>query len=466
MSTVLFNKKLGSLDEYFQMDDTVVYVFDLKHQAPRLINEARQRNIKIYSALAHCKSKKCKWIQAITYGTTAPVVSKIAFSNGCVLLDYSRFDPTDDFEELDNAEDLVKILASLDNPRTGCQVIKKLLRPGIAALPDHLYDIEDDNYYRLKEAFRGGANNVRIYDNIPYETHVDYHQLYASVMISHNFPYLEPQEVEGYFPHEFGVYIFSKGRARLKKDGYALLPCSSEFEAGMAGANGEWFDLRKTLGCICDPDLKLLFENYEVEDCGISYTRYYPNSFSGKEEFSDIVNKIYQGRKTSTGAVKRFYKLMNEYLAGYFERNYPNGSWWKTLDKPEEKNMSSSVCHNPIVGRFITAYGRQRLNALLHMFPHDKIAGYDTDCAFFCGKPEEVPAAVIKLFGDGVGQLHFDGIYKDVVHKASKHYYGFDLEKNAPFKKQSGCPKSGRTWYWDKVDHVYFLKENTTDETR
>ena len=100
------------------------------------------------------------------------------------------------------------------------------------------------------------------------------------------------------------------------------------------------------------------------------------------------------------------------------------------------------------------------------MFPHDKIAGYDTDCAFFCGKPEDVPAAVIKLFGDGVGQLHFDGIYKDVIHKASKHYYGFDLEANAPFKKQSGCPKSGRTWYWDKLDHVYFLKENNTDEER
>lgn len=321
----IFNKQIKSLDDYFQMDNTTVYVFDLKHQAPRLINEARRRNIKIYSASARRKSSKCQWRQTITYGTSAPVVVKIAFSNGCVLLNYSLFDKIDDPMALDNAEDLVKILASLNNPRTGCRVIKDLLEPKIAALPDTLYDLEQSNYYRLNNAFRGGANNVRIYDRIPYETHVDYHQLYASVMISHSFPWLEPKAAAGYFPHEFGIYVFSKGRARLKKDGYALLPRANSFDAGMAGANGEWFDLRKTLGCICDPDLRLLFENYEVEDCGIEYTRYYPRNFSGEEAFSAAAGKIYEGRKTSTGAVKRFYKLRNEYLAGYFERNYFSG---------------------------------------------------------------------------------------------------------------------------------------------
>ena len=99
---------------------------------------------------------------------------------------------------------------------------------------------------------------------------------------------------------------------------------------------------------------------------------------------------------------------------------------------------------NPIVGMFITAYGRQKLDALLHMLPHNKVAGYDTDCAFFCGKPEEVPARVMKLFGDGIGQLHFDGIFKDVIHRASKSYYGWDIEKDAPFNKQSGASKSGK----------------------
>lgn len=115
---------------------------------------------------------------------------------------------------------------------------------------------------------------------------------------------------------------------------------------------------------------------------------------------------------------------MNEYLAGYFERSLNRGSWWNNLDEPHNIVDKNIKRRNPIVGIFITAYGRQKLNALLHMFPHDKIAGYDTDCAFFCGKPEEVPAAVLQQFGDGIGQLHFDGIYKDVIHRASKSYYG------------------------------------------
>ena len=324
--TTIRNKEIKSLDDYFKLDNTVIYIFDLKHQAPRLINEAKERNIKIYSALARNKTKKKQWIQTFTFGVAAPVVVKIAFSNGCVLLDYSLFDPTDDIEQLDNADEVVKILASYNNPRTGCRVIKNMLTPDIAAIPTHLYDLEDDNYYRLKDAFRGGANNVRIYDRIPYETHVDYHQLYASVMISHSFPYGAPQGAAGYFPHEFGIYVIGGGRARLKKDGYAILSRIDNVEEGMAGADGEWFDLRKTLGCICDPDLKLLYENYEVDDMTIDYTRYYPHNFNGKVEFSDAANTIYAGRKNSTGAVKRFYKIRNEYLAGYFERSYPKGS--------------------------------------------------------------------------------------------------------------------------------------------
>ena len=83
---------------------------------------------------------------------------------------------------------LTSILDSYGNRMTGCQIIKSLLRPGIANITDILHDIEKDNYFMLKDAFRGGANNVMIYDPISYETHIDYHQLYAAVMITHNFP--------------------------------------------------------------------------------------------------------------------------------------------------------------------------------------------------------------------------------------------------------------------------------------
>ena len=56
--TTIRNKEIKSLDDYFKLDNTVIYIFDLKHQAPRLINEAKERNIKIYSALARNKTKK------------------------------------------------------------------------------------------------------------------------------------------------------------------------------------------------------------------------------------------------------------------------------------------------------------------------------------------------------------------------------------------------------------------------
>lgn len=458
----LCHTKVKTLDEYFKLDDTIVYVRDLKHQAPDLINAAVAQGIKIYSALAKRKTAKQKWIKTTTYGIGCPTTIRIEFSNGCVLLDYSLFDK-DEFVMEEEMAKLTSILDSYGNRMTGCQIIKSLLRPGIANIPDLLHDIEKDNYFMLKDAFRGGANNVMIYDPIAYETHIDYHQLYAAVMITHNFPWLQPKEADGYFPHEFGIYMIASGRARVKKDGYALLP--RMFGDKMAGADGNWFDLAETLGCICDPDLKLLYENYEVEDMGISYTIYYPNSFSGEKEFSPVVSDIYKGRKTTEGAVKRFYKLMNEYLAGFFERTYSKGTWWTTMDQPVNLKAEKTK-HNPIVGMFITAYGRQKLDALLHMLPHDKVAGYDTDCAFFCGKPEEVPARVMKLFGDGIGELHFDGIYKDVVHRASKSYYGWDIEKNAPFKKQSGASKSGKRWYWDVKKHIYYIKEVEKNEER
>ena len=279
-------------------------------------------------------------------------------------------------------------------------------------------------------------------------------------MISHNFPCLQPKIVDGYFPHEFGLYLIACGRARLKKDGYALL--SQVLQEKMAGLDGEWFDLASTIGCICDPDLKLLYENYEVEDMGISQTIYYPNSFSGEKEFTDVVKEIYNNRKKSEGSIKRFYKLMNEYLAGFFERTYSKGTWWNANEPIETKPKLSK--RNPIVGIFITAYGRQQLNALLHAFPHDKVIGYDTDCVFFRGKPDEVPPSVLAKFGEEMGQLHFDGIYKNVIHKASKSYSGWDLETNDFFNKQAGASKNGMRWSWNKESKIYEIKEVLYEE--
>ena len=56
----LCHTKIKTLDEYFKLDDTIVYVRDLKHQAPALINAAAAQGIKIYSALARRKTAKQK----------------------------------------------------------------------------------------------------------------------------------------------------------------------------------------------------------------------------------------------------------------------------------------------------------------------------------------------------------------------------------------------------------------------
>ena len=61
MSTkLLCHTKVKTLDEYFELDNTIVYVRDLKHQAPDLINAAVAQGIKIYSALARRKTAKQK----------------------------------------------------------------------------------------------------------------------------------------------------------------------------------------------------------------------------------------------------------------------------------------------------------------------------------------------------------------------------------------------------------------------
>lgn len=61
MSTkLLCHTKVKTLDEYFKLDNTIVYVRDLKHQAPDLINAAVAQGIKIYSALARRKTAKQK----------------------------------------------------------------------------------------------------------------------------------------------------------------------------------------------------------------------------------------------------------------------------------------------------------------------------------------------------------------------------------------------------------------------
>lgn len=452
----LYTEKIPNIAACFEAEPGVYYIKDLKHQAPTLINEAEKLNIKIYKGDARRKTTKQKWIKIFTYGLRTPTTLYIEFSNGVKLYDYSMFDKNEN-PDPQEALEVCEILAENNYPLTGCKLLRdSWLKTSIKEKPYTLSDLEKETHFMLSMALRGGANCVLDYNKIDYETHVDYHQLYAYVMTTHTFPMGSVKGVDGYEPHEFGIYHIVEGRAKLKKNGYALLSIIG-LDTKMAGADGEWFDLASTIGCICDPDLTLLFENYEVEDLAIDYTLYYSSSFEGRIHFSPTAKQIYEGRMGSTGAKKRFYKLMNEYLAGYFERTTNICSWWESMNKKPIRARATK--YNPCIGIFILAYARRLLNSLLHMFPKEKVAGYDTDCVFFKGKPEEINKKVMQKFGDAMGQLHFDGIYKDVVHVASKHYYGFDLEENEPFKKQSGMSKSGYGWRFNRERGEYIYEK-------
>lgn len=207
---------------------------------------------------------------------------------------------------------------------------------------------------------------------------------------------------------------------RLKPDGFPLI--SQVLDKKPLGTNGEWFDAGLEIQFICDPDFQTLQDNYELsDDFAINETLYYPSKpINGKEKFQSLVNSIYNGRKQYKGKAKaRFYKTLNEILPGYFEKTQYDFGFYK---KDFQKTLTPSQRYNPKIGIFITAYGRQMLNDLLHMFPHDRVIGYDTDCVFFAGTKNALPYQVRCIMGDDPGQVHEDGYYRDVYHKASKSY--------------------------------------------
>lgn len=434
---------LQPLNYYLQLNDTIVYVLDLKHKAPQLINEAEQLGFKVYSGAAKRMTKKQHTIKTITFGTSAPTTISITLDDKCVLRDYSWFDKRENLTA-EQMKPIVDLLIQYNHPTTGCKIIEQMLKPSYANLPNTFNAAEEESYDMLCMAMRGGANCVLNYDLINYETHVDYHQLYAYVMTTNTFPALNPVLVDGFMPHPFGIYRIIGGKAQLHKDGYALL--SNSNSNIMFGADGKIHDLTE-LGAICHPDLQLLYQNYDIYDLEIAETLYYPFTFDGKTAFSDAVHTIYNGRKRND-ETKSFYKLLNEYMAGYFERSLQVGSYWLGSKRLNDIPTTTAK-YNPKVGIFITAYGRQLLNKILHTVPKSQVVGYDTDCIFLNCKKDDVSPKLLKSFGDMPGQLHFDGIYKDVIHKASKSYNGYDLETNAPFRKQSGIAKSGYCWYYN-----------------
>lgn len=466
----LCHTKLKSINEYFELPPSRIYVCDLNHNAPKLINEARRNGIAVYGSAGR-KPSAGKWISICASGKFLPTTYWIKFSTGTILLNYSSFDTK---KELVPEHEMKRVVAQIEEfePSLEWSTSNRLIEKKIPLFLERqceLTNTEYKHYDYLDVALRGGANHVmRNQEDIQLETHIDYHQIYAYVMSKEEFPFGDPIEVEGYFEHPFAIYALEPGTmARVKKDGYPLIPIGQDY-TGMAGANGEWFDAGTTLQFISDVDLNIMIRNYEFKDnyIGICATLYYPNTFKGSEWFKPIVDEIYKKRKFYKGQPEeRFYKILNEVLPGHFERRSYYGGFW-VKDFQPNKDSTTPHRYNPKIGIFITAYARRELDKLLHQFPHDKVIGYDTDCVFFAGSRNALPYSVLDMFGDNPGQVHEDGYYRNVYHKASKSYYGFDAITGESFTKIAGMSKSGYAWAWNKDMREYELKEVNKNEER
>lgn len=452
---VLCNTSLTwSLNKYYELPkDTIIYVPNLTiNGGIRLIKEATaDPTIKVYKGDARRKTEKQRWFQHLTVGTFNPSVFQIKLSNGVKILDYSKFDPTP-VEELtvEQMQPLANLLAvEYGAPITPSAIIRQQVPLLNAVQCKNKYGVQTEEQglsepqlaYGHQSMFGGAVYNMRrnhAYELIDYETHVDYHQMYGHIMKSYPFPDITSKYIvtPGYEPHPLAVYHICGGRIKLKEEGFPLLALDYEDDDDREAYFSDWHEIPWQY--LTDPDLKTLINNFDIDPDNpleVDETFRYKCSADGSTVFGQFIDDIYQQRRNSEGSIQKFYKMLNEYLPGSFERKQTDGKFWVDLSGPLPGKAQQ---YNSIIGAFITAYGRQLLNSLLHAFPYDKVIGYDTDCVFFHGKPEEVPQKVLSRFGDEIGQLHFDGIYTQVRHLSPKQYYGFDGEN--PFGKFSAVP--------------------------
>lgn len=451
--TILCSLSLShSLNEYYELpEDTIIYVPNLSFNGGiRLIKEAlADENIKVYKGDARRKTEKQRWLQHLTVGAINPSVFQIKLSNGVRILDYSKFDPTPADElTVEYMQPLANLLVvEYGAPITPTAIIRSQIPLLNTVQGKNMYGsqtlkfTEEQRAYGHQALFGGAVYNMRsngAYSLIENETHIDYHQMYAHIMKNYPFPDVSSgfTVTPGYEPHPLAVYHFCGGRIKLKKDGFPLIALDHQHDGDRESYFESW--TKMPWQYLTEPDLQTLFNNFEVDPKNpleIDETFRYNRSVDGALIFGNFIDEIYKKRMNSEGSIKRFFKMLNEYLPGSFERRGDDGGFWQDFSGPIPGKRAQ---YNSIIGAFITSYGRQLLNSLLHTFPHERVIGYDTDCVFFNGTPDEIPAKVMSRFGDGVGQLHFDGIYQKVRHLSPKQYYGLDDGKI--FGKFSAVP--------------------------
>lgn len=450
---ILCSLKLSNdLEYYFSLpEDTVIYVPQLTFNGGiELIKKALEdKDTKVYKGDVRRKTEKMRWLQHLTTGILNPSVFSIKLSNGVKILDYSKFDPKTDVT-LEEMIPLTQLLVEeYGAPTTPTSIIRsnvKLLNQiqGKNQYGAKITDIDPIVCaYGHKSLYGGSVYNMHknnAYIIVKNETHIDFHQMYAYIMSNYPFPDVgQPYEViPGYQPHPFGIYHICGGKIRLKDNGFPLFTLEQRYDNNREDYFKDFVQIPWQY--MTDPDLQSLLNNFEVDPenpIEIDETFYYTRTVSGSIVFGSFIESVYKKRKETEGSIKRFYKMLNEYLPGSFERKIEDSRFWETLEGP--CGQMKITKYNSVIGAFITAYGRQLLDSILHSFPFKKVVGYDTDCVFFAGTPEEVPQKILKRFGDNPGQLHFDGIYTNIRHLSAKQYYGF--EDGKVFGKFSAVPK-------------------------
>lgn len=449
---ILCSLKLNQpLDYYYSLpQDTIIYVPQLTFNGGiSLIKEAiNNPDIKVYKGDVRRKTEKQKWLQHITTGILNPSVFSIKLSNGVKILDYSKFDPKSDIT-VEEMQPLAEVLVNeFEAPTTPSAIIRKNIKILNAVQGKNSYGTKVEQVdpvvcaYSHGALYGGSVYNMRrngAYRIVPNEVHIDFHQMYAYIMKNYPLPDISHkyEVIPGYQPHPFGIYHICGGKIRLKKGGFPLLAIELKKDANREDYFKDYVDI--PWHYLTEPDLQLVQQNFEVDPNNpieIDETFYYCQSINGNIIFGKFIDEVYERRKASTGSVKRFYKMLNEYLPGSFERKVEDCRFWEDLDGPYGYPKNNQ--YNSIIGAFVTAYGRQLLNSLLYTVPYEQVIGYDTDCIFLGCKPNEVSDKILRRFGDEPGQLHFDGIYTNVRHLSPKQYYG--LEDGKPFGKFSAVP--------------------------
>lgn len=438
------NTTIKTLQEYLDMtEDRNIMVPGLKYAAPDLVAEAKKLGLSIYGWNPGKAKPPYLSIVDISeekdYSKVYRLTVKTKDGHRILLKDLNNF-CLGDLQEMNQTEldSIVDALNFFGNG--GCTMrknIETLIGQDMLAESTTLWPEEQEFYIDLVDAMKGGACAVMpqyLNVDIPQEVHVDVHQMYGYIMSTFDFPVGKPDIHAGFYYSQFAVFALGHNMMRLRKDGYPLF--SNQTNHKPIGIDGQPFDVQKELGAITSLDLELLFANYELLDNNleINYSIVWPNKVSGKEVFKPIVNLLYSQRQKFKGKPgEKVFKLANEYIAGIFERSIQG----------KEK-------YNPKIGMFITAYGRQLLNDMLHQCRHDLVIGYDTDAVFLACDEKEVPTGLRKGFGDDKGQYHVDTNGINAFHFAAKHYKYQDAQTGDLVEKEAGKSASGYCWYWNK----------------